>query len=279
MHKLDPAKPEDFETTDVEYPLQAGDMIHWEQGVVITKYHRHQYLYKVLENPKLNRPEHYGNNITADEVRRALIDLGVRQEDLCALIDHTTSDSPPIMQSPGRWFSFIPREATLESINRVDMSAEADVKQAFHGTALHNLPVILKEGLVEGFYGLSDSSGGYLKGVYCEGKDRLGCTLNYMTHTHVVGHRTPLHMWSVLLELLVDRSQGKKRNDQWILPREAVHLSVVHIHICNLRNMYDEGYRGWYRVQKPSIEAIKVCENPSAIEAAINLQRKAQEFQ
>ena len=70
--------------------------------------------------------------------------------------------------------------------------------------------------------------------------------MNYATHTMVPG--TSELVASIVLELMVDRSQGGTIHRQWTQPKGSVMVTGIFTHVYPVLRSYDAGFVGWYRL-------------------------------
>ena len=114
---------------------------------------------------------------------------------------------------------------------------------AYHGSAPTRLSKILSQGLMRG-----PSVTGDKPGVYCEGHHRRACCLNYMTHMKSSACPNKSIVWSVLLDLLVDRRRGRSIHSQWVQDQGSVIIQGYYVHALNVSDAINKGFLGWFRV-------------------------------
>ena len=89
-------------------------------------------------------------------------------------------------------------------------------------------------------------------GVYCEREKRVANACSYMVYCADDRGRCASHLFSVLLELQVDRnrrSSGKWTvHDQWCQLPGAVHVQRIYFHAMHIREVVQRSYWGYLRV-------------------------------
>ncbi len=199
---------------------------HWVGGVLLSKANKqlwYSFVHKqCYDADRLRSP-------TRQDVKMALAAIGfseIQQE----LVAPEPEPRNVMGRSVGQyWFVDI-----LEIIKGTRLSPEvivqrqpaayAEWKQAYHGTALTNLPTILKNGLRPA---VNETSG--KQGIYCEGSHRRENVLSYMCH-HSMPGCLPLFAWAVVLELQVDRARGGTINGQWCQQPGSVAVTGCTLH-------------------------------------------------
>ena len=83
--------------------------------------------------------------------------------------------------------------------------------------------------------------------MYCEGGQRRGYSLNYVSHVTMPGV-CPLLWWGCMLELMVDRRRGSTVNGQWTQDPRTVCILGAYIHVFHLREAMMPEHRGKYMV-------------------------------
>ena len=147
-----------------------------------------------------------------------------------------------------------------------------DLKEAYHGTSVYNLPMIIARGLDTGPHSIVNEPR-----VFCEGSHRKNHTLGYMTHVHIPG-LNPMWMWAAQLECLVDRNRGGTSHGQWHQQRGSTHVVGINLHVFNLKDAYQENNVGWFKVHKPSMQyGLQLCRGIDELQSAMHYQRLCRE--
>ena len=189
-----------------------------------------------------------------DDVAKALASVDMMPGLIDNITEHKNETRP--CNTNGRWFHLDLSKKVLDDFFRDDAlwsGDQANWQTAYHGTALHNLPKILLEGLQKGPNSVADKRGVYEARIYCEGEKRRMCAYMYSTHV-AVPYVNPNLFFGCLLELLVDRTRGDTMHRQWRQRDGSVHLTGAWVHVLDVRRAYDAGYVGTYRIDHPQLK-------------------------
>ena len=201
-----------------------------------------------------------GINATVDDVEFVLNSVQMPQRVIQSIVEIRDKEDMPLPFTPGKWFRISMTDHALASILADEYLEEDEnrvltLKEAFHGTSIDNLPMIVARGLQEGPHSIVKKTR-----VYCEGSHRRNCTLGYMTHVSIPG-LNPMWMWAAQLECLVDRERGGTKHNQWHQQQGSVHVVSINIHVFNLRDAYNKGNVGWFKVHKPLMRhGLRLCQ-------------------
>ena len=83
--------------------------------------------------------------------------------------------------------------------------------------------------------------------MYCEGEHRKGGVWHYTTHVDAF-REFPYHMVGVILECVVDRTEGSSANRQWVQPPSTIAVVSVLFHVIHLYDFTTKPYVGVYRL-------------------------------
>ena len=258
--KDDPTLP-DVPRAGVEGYVQATP-VHWNTGVILSKANRNLW-YQFIKKTIFER--YYLTSATRADVQEALKAVGFAdiQRELVA-------DMPEPATTMGRTIGCYWHFDVRAIVNGTQHCPEeimwrrgaqhAEWKVAYHGTALPNLPFILNEG----FDTAVNTTQGK-DGIYCEGAHRRENVINYMCH-HAMPGTCPLLQWACVLELMVDRTRGRTVNGQWCQQPGSVAVSGCIIHCFNIARAYEQGFSGWYTVDRESLMCLGAMQYSAQME-------------
>jgi len=229
--------------------------VHWSEGTLVAKNQKHVWnsiVYRELYNGQ------DGLHVNVDDVKLVLFNSGCPMDMIQSIAEAAPLDGLP--PTPGKWFYCkLNEEHLVENMlmnHYMAPGPEPELTGVYHGTAMPNLAEILTHGLLEG-----PSETDHKAGVYCEGCPRQSNCLNYMTHIAIPGSY-PMYMWAVLLECLADRSRGGTVHKQFYQPKGSITVCAVAVHCFNLKDAFQPGFAGWYRVYAPCLKALTFIETP-----------------
>ena len=156
----------------------------------------------------------------------------------------------------GRWIHVCRRELPNEILDYNPdapvspgvFNSHVELKEAFHGTSIHNIQKIVREGLKPG-----PSTTGHKEGIYCEGVDRKASVLCYIPRVQIKTG-SPM-IWGACISTMVDRQFGCTVNSQWCQQKGSVFVSGFYLHVINIRDLYTL-CPGWIKVAKESLYAM-----------------------
>ena len=83
------------------------------------------------------------------------------------------------------------------------------------------------------------------------------------TSDHAMPGVCPLIQCACVLELVVDGSRGRTINGQWAQDPGSVVVSGCVVHCINIARAYEQGYSGWYTVDRESLMCLGLMDSPS----------------
>jgi len=244
------AEGEEIDLTRIEIRQEASFvdvslMNHWSDAILMSKANKSEYWTPVFNRDRFKDPSTWSCDVDCETVAYALRMAGFRDREITTISMLDIPNLPTI----GKWFHVTTNQGGQSPA--AFWASNANLKVAYHASALSNLRSVITTGLVQG---PSATSG--VNGIYCEGTDRMSCCLNYMTHVNVPG-KNPLIMYGVLLECLVNRDMGRTIHSQWVQPQHGITITGIYIHTFNLAHCYTPGFSGWYRVAAKDLRLLQ----------------------
>ena len=229
-------------------------MPHWEESITLSNSNKSLWTALVKNNRAMSewpRLADISKEDLATSVAQALASVDFPPGHVDSMTEHT-GDSRPC-NTNGRWFFLDFTKTVLDDFFADPLlwnNGQSNWQTAYHGTALHNLPRVLHQGLLKGPNTLQDRNGTHTARIYCEGSKRRMCSFMYSTHVGIP-FVNPCLFFGVLLELLADRSRGDTKHHQWRQDNGSTHLMGAWVHIVDIRDAYEKGYVGTVRVSEP----------------------------
>ena len=219
--------------------LNLHETIHWQDAFLLSW--RHKWMWDEVVRRDVFK-DCGGLDTIVDHVIHVLKSVHMP---LRVIRSITEIDATVAMSAPGKWYRINLIDHALASImadELLDEESIPELKEAYHGTSIDNLPLIVARGPDTGPHSIVNKPR-----VHCEGSHRKACTLGYMTHVHIQG-LNPMWMWAAQLECLVDRSRGGTKHRQWTQEHGSVHVVGINLHVFNLKDGYKKGFVGWFKV-------------------------------
>ena len=194
--------------------------------------------------------------VTETDVASHLAAMKFPMEELCP---PEKMKEAPIEEGPGQWFRVDIRHQHVRWMNAwAEEHPNGEWTFAVHGTSMRAAKAILYNGWREA----SNVTGG-VHGLYCEGMHRRQCTMRYMTHAW----EKSLPKWCVaaaMLELMVDKSDTKVINRQWV-QRNLGSATIVAmlIHVVDLREVFPAKFLGWMQVAGRTMKDMEIEARPA----------------
>jgi hypothetical protein len=170
------------------------------------------------------------------------------------------------MKTPGRWYAFgwdDFQSGPGNPLHAVD--TEAMYQDAYHGTSMKALAKIAITGDIGA--AVNDQDGKCKGKIFCEGRRRMHCCMNYASHnvSPNVRNSDPL-LYACVLQVGVDRSRGGTFNRQWVQESGSIWIVRVLVHVVNPMDLYERGFVGWWKIHRDAYDRLAAFHNARTVE-------------
>ena len=240
--------------------ISLAGMIHWQDGIVISKRTRKQWFDPIFLGPRKITNLLDAEDVVSESPRlvsQVLRGLGVFPEDF-PFEDRMKRDI--FVDTPGAWIKIDVPQYSSDAWARYaedPQNAHANWETAYHGTSVHNLGTILRYGFSPGPNVTAEKHG-----VYCEREARRNSCMHYVTHSLAPNMvEDALLVFGAVLECVVDRAVGSTIHRQWVQPQNSIFVRAVLVHVARLQDVMNPGYKGLFRIFTPMLQSLMDSEN------------------